>query len=251
MRLSHGKRLALTEREYIVMAQLQAILKYQEIDARLYKLERELAGSEERKEYVKYKKFLEGAPERLDALEVKAAALKAEAAELTKNYEQMEETLQYFDNVDELLTDGADLSFYQKKAQTKIDQLKKFKADLATLVAAIKETDAEYKKLKKQVIAAQNQYKDAAEKYKAVKAEKDGEMKSIEKELSVLAKEVPAEMMEKYQTKRKEKNMPVFIEINGTRCSWCGMEPPLAARNKLTGEGTIECDSCHKIIYNK
>ena len=76
-------------------------------------------------------------------------------------------------------------------------------------------------------------------------------MKPIEKELAALAKEVPAEMMEKYQTKRKEKNVPVFVEINGTRCSFCGMEPPLAARNKLTGGGMIECDSCHKMIYAK
>ena len=34
------------------MAQLQAILSYQETDSKLYKLERELASSEERKEYV-------------------------------------------------------------------------------------------------------------------------------------------------------------------------------------------------------
>ena len=32
------------------MAQLQAILTYQELDAKLYKLERELAGCDERKE---------------------------------------------------------------------------------------------------------------------------------------------------------------------------------------------------------
>ena len=49
------------------MAQLQAILKYQEIDAKIYKIERELSASEERKEYVKVKKFLESAPEKLDA----------------------------------------------------------------------------------------------------------------------------------------------------------------------------------------
>ena len=34
------------------MVQLQAILNYQEVDSKLYKLERELMGSEERKEYV-------------------------------------------------------------------------------------------------------------------------------------------------------------------------------------------------------
>ena len=233
------------------MAQLQAILKYQETDAKLYKLERELAGCEERKEYMKYKKFLETAPEKLDSLEVKAATLKAEAAELTKKYEQMEETLQYFDNVDELLTSGADISFYQKKAQSKVEQLRKFKADLAVLIASIKETDSEYKKLKKQVIAAQNQYKEAAEKYKAVKASKDGEMKEIEKELSLIVKEVPERMLEVYQMKRKERVFPVVGEIVGTRCPFCSMEPPLAARNKLTGGGTIECDNCHRIIFSK
>ncbi|MBQ9714019.1 MAG: hypothetical protein IJV83_01715 [Clostridia bacterium] len=233
------------------MAQLQAILKYQETDAKLYKLERELAGCEERKEYMKYKKFLETAPEKLDSLEVKAATLKAEAAELTKKYEQMEETLQYFDNVDELLTSGADISFYQKKAQSKVEQLRKFKADLTALIASIKETDSEYKKLKKQVIAAQNQYKEAAEKYKAVKASKDGEMKEIEKELSLIVKEVPERMLEVYQMKRKERVFPVVGEIVGTRCPFCSMEPPLAARNKLTGGGTIECDNCHRIIFSK
>ena len=34
---------------------LKAILNYQEADRKLYKLERELAGSEERKEYLKVK----------------------------------------------------------------------------------------------------------------------------------------------------------------------------------------------------
>jgi len=50
------------------MAQLQSILKYQELDTKLYKLEREIAGCDERKEYVKVKKFLERAPEKLDSL---------------------------------------------------------------------------------------------------------------------------------------------------------------------------------------
>ena len=109
------------------MSQLQAILNYQEIDTKLYKLERELAGSEERKEYVKVKKFLDGAPEKLDALEVKAKALRAEADELVKNYERLEETLKDFENLDELVTGGADISFYQKKALSKVEQIKKMK----------------------------------------------------------------------------------------------------------------------------
>lgn len=230
---------------------LQAILNYQEVDAKLFKLERELAGSEERKEYVKVKKFLESAPEKLDALEMKAQSLKVEADELVKQYEKLEDTLSDFENLDELVTEGADIAFYQKKAQMKVDQLKKMKADLNALVANVKATEAEYQKLKKTVIAAQKQYADVSEKYKAVKAAKEPEKKALEGEIAKLEKEVPANLLEVYKMKRKEKIFPVVGELAGTRCPFCSMEPPLAARNKLTGGATIECDNCHRIIFSK
>ena len=230
---------------------VQAILNYQEIDTKLYKLERELAGSEERKEYVKVKKFLEAAPEKLDSLEVKATALKTEATEISKKYAQTEETLKDFEHLDELVTGGADIAFYKKKAQSIVEQLKKLKADLATLTANIKSVDAEYQKLKKQVIAMQKQYAEASEKYKELKASKDGEKKAIEAELQKIAKEVSPDLLTLYLTKRKEKIFPVVGELTSNRCPYCSMEPPIAARNKLTGGGTIECDNCHRIICSK
>ena len=230
---------------------VQAILNYQEIDTKLYKLEREIAGSEERKEYVKVKKFLEAAPEKLDSLEVKATALKTEAAEISKKYAHTEETLKDFEHLDELVTSGADIAFYKKKAQSIVDQLKKLKADLATLTANIKSVDAEYQKLKKQVIAMQKQYAEVSEKYKAVKASREGEKKEIEAELQKIAKEVSPDLLTLYLTKRKEKLFPIVGELAGDRCPYCSMEPPLAARNKLTSGSTIECDNCHRIICRK
>ena len=231
------------------MAQLQAILNYQEADKKLFKLERDLASSEERKEYLKFKKFLESAPERLDSLEVKASALTAEAENLEKKYAQVEATLSDFENLEELVKGGADVSFYKKKAQAKVEQLKKIKAEINALVTAIKETDEEYKKLKKQVISAQKQYPEASEKYKAVKTAQDSERKAIEKELATLSKEVAPEMLAKYQTKRTEKLFPIVGEMYAGRCPFCSMEPPLAAKSRLS-EG-IECDNCHRIIFEK
>ena len=233
------------------MSHLQAILNYQEVDTKLYKLERDIAGCDERKEYVKFKKFLETAPEKLDSLEVKANALKAEAASLATQYEKAEETLKDFEYLDELVVGGADIAFYKKNAQSIVEQLKKIKADINALVANIKALDAEYQKLKKQVISAQKQYGEASEKYKAVKASREDERLAIEKELAAIAKDIPAEVLEKYNNKRKERIFPVVGEMVGTRCPFCSMEPPLAARSKLTGGATIECDNCHRIIFSK
>ena len=107
------------------MVELQAILKYQEIDKKLYALERELAGCEERKEYLKTKKFLETAADKLDAFDAKAAQLKSAAVELTKKYLKTEDTLKDFAHLDELVAGGADIAFYKKNAMSIADQLKK------------------------------------------------------------------------------------------------------------------------------
>lgn len=226
---------------------LQAILNYQQADGKLYKLDRELSASEERKEYVKYKKFLESAPEKLDSLETKATALKTEAASLMQKYAQMEETLGEFSNLDELINGGADVSFYQKKVQSIVEKLRKLKADINALAENVKGVDAEYQKMKKQVIAAQKQYAEAAEKYKAVKAAQDADRKAAEAEVAALEKTVPAAFLEKYKVKRKEKLFPVVGELTSGRCPFCSMEPPLAARSRLA-EG-IECDNCHRILF--
>lgn len=226
---------------------LQTMLKYQEIDGKLFKLERDLAGSEERKEYVKVKKFIEAAPEKLDALETKATSLNAEAETLVKKSAQLEAALADFENVTELVGGGADIAFYQKKVQSVVEQIKKLKAELATLTASIKAADAEYQKLKKQVISVQKQAPEIQKKYQALKASQDGERKEIEGQLSALVKDIEPELLNKYNTKRKEKIFPIVGQAMSGRCPFCGMEPPLAMRSKLV-DG-IECDNCHRIIF--
>ena len=228
---------------------LQAILKYQEIDRKLFKLENELAESEERKKYAKLRKFLKTAPEKLDALEVKASSLTAEVSALVKKYEQVSSTLCEFEHLDELVGGGADVSFYKKKVQSIVDGLKKLKADISALEASIKETGEEYQKLKKQVISAQKQYAEAEENYKAVEASKKGEKDAILAELAEAEKAVSPELIARYKTKRKEKLFPVVGELYSGRCPFCSMEPPIVAKSNLASG--IECDNCHRIIFEK
>ena len=228
---------------------LTAILKYQEIDRRLFKLENELAESEERKRYAKLRKFLKTAPEKLDALEAKAQALTNQAQALTKKYEEVSATLGDFDNLDELIEGGADVSFYKKKAQSVVDNLRKVKADLIALQTSVKETAEEYQKLKKQVISAQKQYAEAEEGYKAVENSKKDEKDAILKELASAEKEVDAEILARYKVKRKEKLFPIVGELYSGRCPFCSMDPPLIAKSNLA-KG-IECDHCHRIIFEK
>ena len=121
---------------------LKAILNYQEIDRKMYQLERELAGSPERKKYVKLKKYMEAASEKLDGLDVKAEALKREAEALAEKYSVTEAALVEFEHMEELVEEGgADLAFYKKKAMMHLDRMKKLKADIAASVIGAQKSD--------------------------------------------------------------------------------------------------------------
>ena len=230
---------------------LKAILNYQEIDRKLFQLERELAGSAERKKYAKLKKFMETASEKLDALDVKAESLKREVAALEEKYAVTEAALVEFDHMEELVTEGgADIAFYKKKAQMHLDRMKKLKSDIAALEEAIKSTDKEYRELKAEVISKQAEYKASKEEYSALKESKEGEKQAIEAELAKAAKGIDEEMLARYKNKRKEKIFPIYAQLYSGRCSCCSMEPPIAAQSKLSGGATIECDNCHRILYN-
>ncbi len=232
------------------MANLQAILAYQEIDRKMFALEKEVSDSAERKAYIRLKKYLEGASEKLDALEAKAAGLKTEAVELTKTYLAAEETLKDFENFDELVENGgADIDFYKKKVNSVLEKMRKIKADLAALEKRIKATDEEYKALKQEVKGKQKDYKEASEKFNAYKLSKEPQKKEIEEELKVASKGVDEATLAVYKTKRKEKLFPVIGQLYSGRCPFCSMEPPIAAKNKLSGGATIECDHCHRVLY--
>ena len=228
---------------------LKAILNYQEIDRKLYQLERELAGSAERKKYVKLKKYMEAASERLDSLDAKAESMKREAEALEEKYAVTEAALVEFEHMEEMVEGGADLAFYKKKATMHLDRMKKLKADIAALEEAIKAADKEFKELKADVIAKQAEYKVAREEYNALKESKEGEKSAIDAELAKAAAGIDEGVMTRYKSKRKEKLFPVYSQLYSGRCACCSMEPPIAAQSKLSGGATIECDNCHRILY--
>jgi predicted nucleic acid-binding Zn-ribbon protein len=229
---------------------LKAILNYQEIDRKLYQLERELAGSAERKKYVKLKKYMEAASEKLDGLDAKAESLKHEAETLAEKYAVTEAALAEFEHMEELVENGgADLAFYKKKVTMHLDRMKKLKADIAALEETIKATDKEFKELKAEVIAKQAEYKTAKEEYNVLKESKEGEKSAIDAELAKASAGIDEAVMARYKSKRKEKLFPVYSQLFSGRCSCCSMEPPIAAQSKLSGGATIECDNCHRILY--
>lgn len=231
------------------MAQVEKLLKYQECDEKLLKLERETTNSEERKNYVQAKSFLTKAPEKLDALDAKARELAALLDGLNKKYAEIAETLADFDNLDELVDGGADISFYKKNAFQIAESLKNIKAEIASLSKAIKEADEEYQAMKKKTISVQKQYAEYTDAYKQYKNSKLAEFTAVKNELAELAKGIQPEVLEKYNAKRSERIFPILCQVKEGRCSKCGTALSILGNEQISVGGVTECENCHRILY--
>ena len=230
---------------------IEQLLKYQQKDSELLKIESEAANSEERKNYVQAKNFLTKAPEKLLSLDAKAKELTALLDDLNKKYDEISETLSDFDNVDELVDGGADVSFYKKNVLQITERLRSIKAEVAALTKSIKDADEEYQGMKKKTISVQKQYAEYQEVYKKYKESKVAEMSAVQKELEKLAKDIDPEVMRKYQVKRSERIFPILCAEKGGRCSKCGTELTLIGKEKISSGSVTECDNCHRILYKE
>jgi predicted nucleic acid-binding Zn-ribbon protein len=231
------------------MAQVEQLLKYQAEDSKLLKIEQEMANSEERKKYVQTKNFLTKASEKLDQLEGKSQEIIGLLDRLNKKYEEIVETLKDFEHLDELVEEGANISFYQKNALQITENLKSLKAEIAQLTAAAKEAGDEYQQIKKKVITAQKQFPEYQAAYQEYKKSRQDETTAITRELEKIAKEIDPDVLKKYQAKRSERIFPIICQINGDRCSKCGMELSIAGKETLASGKVIECENCHRFLY--
>ncbi len=231
------------------MSVLNEMLEYQKVDGELRKIEQELGASEERKKYMQAKKFMESAREKLEAQDKRAVELKALRDRLVLRCEETSKAIDEYAELDEMLEGGGDISFYKKNAQAISERLRSLKNELNTLLSDINSASDEYKKLKEQTILMQKQFKEYSEKFKEVKGARANEAAEINKKLEKIAKKIPAENLEKYLQKRKERIFPVLVPLTGGRCV-CGMDLPLAQQGKLAGGNVIECEHCRRLIYN-
>lgn len=233
------------------MAVMDKLLKYQQEDSKLLKIEKEMAASDERKNLAQATAFLNKASDRLDALEAKAKELAVILTRLNEKYDEISEVLKDFEHIDELIDGGADISFYKKNVLQLTDRLKAVKGEAAQLSKSMKEADEEYQNLKKKVLAVQKQHAEYSETYKKYKEDKQTEVLAIKRELDKLKAGIDPEIMKKYDTKRGERIFPVLCPVKNGRCGICGTELSIASKDRVASGNTVECDNCRRVLYKE
>lgn len=232
------------------MSVLNELLEYQKVDAKLRKIEQGVASSEEQKKYAQANKFMKSAPERFEAQDRRAAELAALRDGLIRRAEDITRQIAEYSELDEMVEEGGDVSFYKKNAQALLDRLRALKGEMQKLNSDIAATVEEYERFKKQGVLMQKQYKE----YKAKRDELVGahkqEVSALRERLAEIGKKIPADILAKYQQKRKENIFPILAPLTGNMCV-CGMDFPLALQERLAGGNVVECEHCRRFVYKQ
>ena len=232
------------------MSVLNELLEYQKVDAQMRRIEQEVAASDEQKKFAQANKFMKSAPERFEAQDRRAAELAALREDLVRRAGDISKQIAEYSELDEMVEEGGDVSFYKKNAQTLLDRLRALKGEMQKLNADIAATVEEYERFKKQGAAMQKQYKEYKAKRDELVNNRKDEVNRLKAQLKSIAEKIPAETLAKYQQKRKENIFPIVVPLNGNMCV-CGMDFPIALQERLAGGNVVECEHCRRFVYKK
>ena len=234
------------------MSVIDKLLAYQEEDKKLFAIEKQLKDCEARKNGVKARKFLSTVSETLAGIEAKASELCGLYEKFTEELEKIKEDNAEFGVIAEGVTDEKEIAYLKSKS----DELGKKLEDLMKKVqkteADMNEVARQYAKLRKETMFYQEQLKVSGAEYEKFKAPFEPEIKKIESELKVLAKDIPAELMEKYAEKRKDKRFPIVFGLaeKDNHCGGCGTELSMKQLDKLKkDDAIIECENCRALLF--
>ena len=228
---------------------MKNMIKYQDLDLEIVRLENELNQNGDRKNAIKAQQSLKDYQTKLLELNEKTKRLFDEFESYKKVFNQM---------VDNMEVVNKNLS---QKDEKKIDglidandaitnNLMRLEKKISSIVAECSAVQNEYNNIMKNARATKTSLQKYKESFGSAKAETEKKIAEIRAEMDNLSKSVDAKLLAKYKQKRTEKTNVFVAEIAG-KCGGCRMEISSAKKSKLKDEGMIECENCGRIIYAK
>jgi predicted nucleic acid-binding Zn-ribbon protein len=228
---------------------IQTILKYQDIEKDLRKIEYEIQSSDERKKAQKAKLFLIESEENVGKMDRRAQELLQLFSKAKKAYEDNAATIREYDSIAKTLKSGDEAAYLAKKIGQVLETLKNIEKELAVITRDMDDVAKAFSELKSKYNAAVKEYTENKELYEKLKESKAGEINAIKEKMNALAKKIDPVILEKYNKKRVDKIFPVLVPLRDNMCGGCSMEISLKEMDKLRTQKIIECENCHRLIY--
>jgi len=229
------------------------LLEYQEEDRKLKEIEDRLKSNDDFKKYNVAVRFLKTVGETKQQIEDRAKYLMSVLGDLESKYAHLQEEEAEFDQT-EHADDETTVAFLKKKAQELSKALGEIEKEIEKLTQEMTDLVAQYKKLSAENKAMREQYEKTKSAVADIQKSVEKDRAEINARLNEIAKDIPKELMEKYQTARRSSKLPlvhVVEEKDLRHCVACGTEFSALSVATLKKNRFIECENCRKLIFIK
>ncbi|MCK9574889.1 MAG: hypothetical protein WCX32_02745 [Clostridia bacterium] len=231
-------------------APIDKILKYQELDREVLKLERELFGSDAKKNINNAVQFVKDAQN-------KSINLEREAKDLIVDYENLNKTFE--DNFKK-----AQILYTRETESLKEEELKLFLSQISAVSVnlsiierklfnqsqKVEEILKNFEDTKNSIMKARKLHSDSKEVYQKIAGIKEPMISKLKKQLAELETSIDKKIMDKYKAARQDHIFPVFVPLAAnSSCGACGMQIPSSKMTILKSSGIMDCEHCRRIIY--
>lgn len=230
--------------------ELEKILKYQQIDLKVYKIEKDYLQMKEIENMKRIVKTYPAKNNELKQLEVSLSQALAELSSLSEKIDAIVSEKLMKINMDDLLDDRSFSEMYKLISQYD-EEVTALNKAVDKILKTISDINYDNKRINEEMIALNKEYAINESAKKKKEAEMVETLRPLSAELKAMkADAFDEETFEKYSALRKARRMPAFVPYMNGNCGACGMDIKIEVDRKLVQAGDIaECPHCGRILY--
>lgn len=229
---------------------MQEIIKYQEIDSKLRKLENELNSSSNRKNASDMQRYLKDGQAKLIRLEGVAQNLTEQYQKAIKLYNEFVGKLETLSkSVDE--ANSGNVEELRATVNNFMNTANTLENNINVLASRIASANKEFESLMNNAKKAKHNLDIYKANFGKEKERLDPEISKLKNELAKQRAKVDPAVLAKYNAKADGKLFPIFVAETKGRCGGCHMEIPAGKLSDLKKKKVIECENCGRFIYIK
>ena len=229
---------------------MKNILKIQELERQIRKLQSTATKSSDNEIYEQLKKNRKVLLDKMNSLDDLAGVVAKQFQQIAKRYEQLNAKSEIVSKQKPEKTGVSNIGSLVEEANYLTSELAKLEQKMRELNDKINRIDSEFN-------VSMISFREMKQKQDIIKKKIDEKQANIspevaEKEAQIkkLEASVDKELYQKYKSLRDDNIFPVFVPLRDNRCGACQMVQSLNFIQKLKQKGMLPCEECRRIILS-
>ena len=230
---------------------IEKILEFQSLDNEIRKLQQELLNSPDQKAIESLQKVVKETQTISATLEKEAEKSITEYQKMQKSYDDAFSALSKLEKSQETTLSEAEYAACVKQLNSIAGFLGNLEKRIMQIADKVNSILSDYELAKQNYNIAKQKHTHHKNNLLQLQEKIQPKIDQLSLNLQDLEKNLTADFLKKYKSKRQDRIFPVVVPLRDNSCGGCMMELPSAQIEKLKKDGFFECESCHRIIYLK